>query len=174
MISLFSGTIEVQYGQAYLEAGARFDGGMEACFLGQSNGICGAAVPGTLFLTTGLHTGPVGLAVNLFEADPGPDEDWEEIVEVSLAVSGPASLVEWASDAGAPLALAPGSYRARYSARGMEAGRELDTNVDPDPVDHYRLDLWPAPPAPDRIVKQTSETAAYWHDWAQGLGKPAQ
>ena len=54
----------------------------------------------------------------------------------------------------------------------MQKGSELDTNVGDEPVDRYRLDLWPAPAEPDRIVKQTSEVAAYWHEWASTLTSP--
>lgn len=172
MTELFSGNIQVQYGQAYLELGNQFDGGMKECFHGQSNGLCGAAAPGTVFLVTGLHTGAVGLAIHLFDGDPGLDDSWEEVVEVSFVVADDtAALVEWAGTDTHPLALPPGTYRARYQARNMAAGSELDTNVEDEPVDTYRLDLWPAPAAPDRMVKQTSEVAAYWHDWARGLGE---
>lgn len=172
MAELFSGNVEVQYGQAYIALDGSFDGMMEDCFRGQSNGICGAAAPANLFLTTGLHTGPVGLTIALFEADPGIDTAWDEIVEVSFAAPrGEITLVEWAADAGHCMALPPGSYRGRYQARAMQEGRELDTNIDDEPVDFYRLDIWPAAPAPDCIVKQSSDIAAYWHDWAQGLGE---
>jgi len=172
MTELFSGTIHVQYGQAYLEFGNQFDGSMEDCFRGQSNGLCGAAARGTVFLVTGLHTGVVGLAIHLFDADPGVDDSWEEIVEVFLTVlDDGAALVEWAGSESYPLALPPGTYRGRYQGRDMAAGSELDTNVSDEPVDTYRLDLWPAPAAPDQVVKQTSEVAAYWHDWAKGLGE---
>jgi hypothetical protein len=94
----------------------------------------------------------------------------DEIVEVSCHVPwGEIALVEWAAENGYPFVLPPGSYRARYHARAMQAGTELDTNVTTVPVDTYRLDLWPAEPAPDRVIKQTSEIAAYWHDWAKRL-----
>ncbi|GLQ12316.1 hypothetical protein GCM10007913_42490 [Devosia yakushimensis] len=170
MTTLFSQNISVQYGQAYLELGGQFNGSMEDCFRGQSNGICGASAPDLLFLITGLHTGKVGLTINLFDTDPGIDETWDEIVEVSCqAPKGEVALSEWAADSGPPMAVPAGSYRARYHARKMQAANELDTNVTEVPVDTYRLDLWPAPPAADRIIKQTSEVAAYWHGWAKGL-----
>ena len=61
-------------------------------------------------------------------------------------------------------------YRVRYTARGMDAGHAADTVIgDEDPVDAYQLRFWPAPPAPDRVFKQASETAAYWHDWVRTL-----
>ncbi len=55
-------------------------------------------------------------------------------------------------------------YRVRYYAKGMDAARELDTTGDDGrPVDSYKLVFWPALPAPDEVVKQTSNDAAYWH-----------
>lgn len=35
-------------------------------------------------------------------------------------------------------------------------------------IDRYLLQLWPAPMAPDAILRQTSEHAAYWHRVAEG------
>lgn len=170
MTELFAGTIEVQYGQAYIELDGVFSGAMDDCFRGQSNGLCGAQDSAILFLITGLHTGIVGIAIHLLDADPGIDESWEEIVEVSFqAPKGEITLMEWAADSGVGMTVPAGSYRARYQGRAMQAASELDTNVDDIPVDRYRLDLWPASPAADRIVKQTSEVAAYWHDWASKL-----
>lgn len=170
MTELFAGTVEVQYGQAYLELDGAFDGAMEACFRGQSNGLCGAQAPAILFLVTGLHTGTVGLAIHLSEAAPGLDESWEEIVEVSFQVPrGSITLVEWAADRGIAMAVPAGAYRGRYQARAMQAASDADPLPDAAPVDSYRLDLWPAPPAPDRVVKQSSAVAAYWHGWARAL-----
>lgn len=170
MTELFAGNIEVQYGQAYLELDGSFDGAMDTCFLGQMNGLCGAQMPAIMFLMTGLHTGIVGITIHLFDADPGIDESWEEVVEVSFqAPKGAITLMEWAADQGARMAVPAGSYRARYQGRAMQTANELDTNDNDTPVDTYRLDLWPAPPAPDRVVKQTSTVAAYWHDWASKL-----
>ena len=170
MTELFAGNVEVQYGQAYIELDGAFDGAMDECFCGQSNGLCGAQTPVILFLMTGLHTGIVGFSINLFDADPGIDESWEEIVEVSFrAPKGEITLMEWAADRGVGMAVPSGAYRARYQGRAMQAANELDTNINDTPVDSYRLDLWPAPPALDRIVKQTSTIAAYCHDWASSL-----
>lgn len=168
MAKLFSGTVNVHYGQFYLEAGTPFDGDMPRCFAKQSNGLCGAAVPGFVFLTTGLHTGPVGLDIESHESEPDLNDIWEDVVEVSLQVSGPVlSLVQWAELTGTPLVRMAGSYRLRYSGRGMDKAHEEDTVLGSDPIDRYRIDIWPASPAPDRVVKQTSDYAAYWHAWAR-------
>lgn len=137
MTELFSGNVEVQYGQFYIELDGSFDGAMDRCFLGQNNGLCGAQMPTILFLMTGLHTGIVGITINLFDADPGVDESWDEIVEVSFqAPKGEITLMEWAADQGVGMALPTGSYRARYQARAMQTANELNTNVNDSPVDY--------------------------------------
>ncbi|MGO4448892.1 hypothetical protein AB4Y96_08180 [Phyllobacterium sp. TAF24] len=170
MTQLFSQNMNVYYGQMYFEFGATFDGDIDNCFRGQSNGICGASAPNLLFLITGTHTGEVGLTINLFEAEPGIDASWDEIVEVSLLSStDTGTLLEWAADSGHEFPIPAGSYRARYYARNMQAGNDSDGNETSVPADIYRLDLWKAGPSHDHIVKQTSEVAAYWHNWAANL-----
>jgi hypothetical protein len=55
----------------------------------------------------------------------------------------------------------------------MDEGHDQDTRMDEDPeVDRYLLQFWPGPPAPDRVVKQTSATAAYWHGFAREQPPP--
>ena len=45
--------------------------------------------------------------------------------------------------------------------------------MDDEPlVDRYLLQFWPAPAAPDRIIRQTSASAAYWHDFARTQPPP--
>jgi len=75
------GNLLVQYGQAYVLAP---ECGMlvpEDAFADQRNGLCGAAVPGGLFLTTGLQTGYVKLRVQVHHAAPAVDDGWDEVVE---------------------------------------------------------------------------------------------
>ncbi len=55
-----AGEIDVHYGQAYVESGPDAAPDLHDCFAGQRSGLCGATVPGHLFLITGLHTGAVG------------------------------------------------------------------------------------------------------------------
>jgi hypothetical protein len=119
---------------------------------------------------TGLHTGHVGFAVQLHEGAPPVDDGWEEIVEVSFAPrSARVELMEWAGSASWPLELAQVEYRVRYCATGMDAGLARDTLLEGEPLlDRYLLQFWPGLPGPDRVVKQTSEVAAYWHRFARG------
>lgn len=64
-----------------------------------------------------------------------------------------------------PLDLPARSYRVRFSAKRMDLANSVDSLPnDAPPIDSYLLTFWPAPPAPDRIVKVTSRTAAQWHE----------
>jgi hypothetical protein len=46
----------------------------------------------------------------------------------------------------------------------MDDGQDQDGRFEDEPeLDRYLLQFWPSPPAPDQVVRQTSECAAYWH-----------
>ena len=167
MRRLFDGRLHVHHGQAYVAASdARAE--LPEAFAGQENGLCGAAVPGFLFLITGLHTGEVGFAVEAHDGPPPIDGSWEEVVEASFAVTTPGvALVEWSEGDGIPLDIGVGDWRARYCARGMDAAHDETLPEGAPVIDHYLLQLWPAAPAPDRVVTRTSRTAAYWHRTAR-------
>lgn len=173
---LFDGHLYVHYGQAYVTVGGTRAELLEA-FAGQENGLCGAAVPGFLFLITGLHTGDVGCAVEAHDGPPPIDESWEEIVEVSFSVTTPeVALVQWDEDDGTRLDIGAGDWRVRYCARGMDVAHDGTTLDGEPPIDHYLLQLWPAAPAPDQVVKQTSKSAAYRHRTVRkrsGRGRPS-
>jgi hypothetical protein len=167
------GQVYVHYGQIYVESGEDFPE-LNDCFAGQANGLCGAASPGLLFLITGLHTGHVGFTVELHDAPPPLSDEWEDVVEASFTPLSPhVALVEWAGERSWELGLTEIPYRVRYSATGMDAAREADTRSEDEPaIDRYLLQFWPAAPAPDQVVRQTSKKAAYWHGFARDLPPP--
>ncbi|WP_460653704.1 hypothetical protein [Kribbella endophytica] len=168
MQTLMTGPAWVSYAQIYVESSDDPMPELSECFGGQQNGLCGAAVPGTLFLITGLHTGNVGFAVELHDEEPPLDDTWEEIVEASYRPAGEVALNGWGGEGRWPLALDPIDYRVRYSGWGMDTGHQSAGPMDDEPlVDRYLLQFWPAPPAPDRVLKQTSAQAAYWHGFAR-------
>jgi hypothetical protein len=170
MAPIFSGRLHVHYGQAYVQSSGNSNFEFEDAFRGQNNGLCGATSPGMLFLLTGLHTGDVSFALHLLDAPPPLDPTWEEIVEVSFTPSSDKVILsQWGGEPVCDIPLAKASYRVRYCARYMERGKELDTNVEGEPVDFYALTFWRADPAPDAVIKQTSQVAAYWHHWVQTL-----
>ena len=174
MRTLFSGEIYVHYGQAYVESEPDTGLDLHDALAGQQNGLCGAATPGGLFLITGLHTGDVGFTVELHPRQPPTDEAWEEIVEVSFTpASSQTFLVQWSGEATWPLELEQIDHRVRYCASGMDAANEADTRLDDEPqLDRYLLQFWPAPQDRDLIVKQTSQTASYWHKSARETPSP--
>ncbi|WP_431970060.1 hypothetical protein [Nocardia sp. bgisy134] len=165
------GEVGVSYSQIYVESAlGGYGPRMHEAFAGQNSGLCGAAVPGALFLHTGLHTGDVGFTVEVRGQAPPLDPAWEDVVEVSFyPLSDRSFLVQWAGEDSWELDLKEGlDYRVRYCAQGMDQAREKDVRLDDEPLqDRYLLQFWPAPPEPDRIVRQTSQDAAYSHDWAR-------
>ncbi|GGS92340.1 hypothetical protein [Streptomyces violaceus] len=169
------GEVHVHYGQIYVESDPDGYGpGLAEAFAGQSAGLCGAASPGSLHLSTGLHTGDVGFTVEVCEEAPPLDPVWEDVVEVSFRpASRDSALVQWAGEASWPLDLEETDYRVRYCAQGMDRAGEEDTRLDDEPqLDCYLLQFWPAPPEPDRVLKQTSLSAANWHRYARELPPP--
>jgi hypothetical protein len=171
MTRIFDGRLYIHYGQAYVLPNAQETAELIDCFHGQTNGLCGAAVSNVLFLITGLHTGHVHLSVDVLDNPPPLDRAWEEVVEVPFVINGEgASLYDWNGECVCKISLSPGTYRVRYSACGMDRGKEVDTILEEEkPVDFYHLAFWSANLLPDAVLKQTSEIAAYWHEYARSL-----
>jgi hypothetical protein len=164
---LFSDEPHVHYGQIYVHSDVDSSTILEDCFAGQDSGLCGASVPGTLFLITGLHTGKVGFTVEWHAAEPPLDDAWEDVVEASFQPeSARVVLREWGGGAW-ELDLPKLAYRVRYCASGMDEGHAADTRMDGEPlIDRYLLQFWPSSVTEGRVVRQTSKYAAYWHEAA--------
>lgn len=172
MAVLYRGEIAVQYRFAYLQAeddDPPDDFGLE----GQRNGLCGAGIPGVLSLVFGLHTGYVPIEVEALDVRPELGERWEEIVEASFAPRTTDYMLAAFEDF-YPLTLPfAGLYRVRFNASGMDRATDaVYRKKRRRALDRYLLQLWPdAEAQPDAILRQTSESAAYWHRVAQGLEK---
>ena len=171
---LDAASVAVDYGQIYVMDGATMWADPVGSIGGQLNGLCGATWPGALMMITGRHDGPVLFTVDVDDTAPPVDDSWEDIVEVSyVPATDDVVLMEMMGFASYPIPLAPGvSYRARYHASGMDAAD--DGYPDPEELagDRYLLTFWPASPAPDAIIKQTSRHARYWHDAAAEMAIP--
>lgn len=163
--TVFRGVVDVAYAQMYVEARESIPSFTGIPIGGQENGICGAAEPGHLFLTTGMRTGHVGLTVEIHDTAPPLDDYWEDIVEVSFTPeTATVSVSQWGSIDACEFDLPTTPHRVRYCATGMDAGNEENVIFAGEPVvDHYLLQFWSAPEQPDRVLKQTSNLAAYWH-----------
>ncbi|BAL89000.1 hypothetical protein AMIS_37800 [Actinoplanes missouriensis 431] len=130
-----------------------------AAWLGQENGLCGAAVPGQLELRMATHTGWVPLRVELHDGEPPVDDAWDEIVEALFRPAHGEVHLEIGDGDLYRLALPPGAYMVRYNVRGVD-GADVSEDA---PDSSYLLQFWPAPLAPDRIVKESTSWAAWHH-----------
>lgn len=173
MTEVFAGAVEVHYG--FIDLYSDPDGSADeaddlvAARRGQANGLVGARVPHQLGMVTGLHTGEVPLVVTWSETAPELDDDWEDVVEVSVELSTTDLTIATFDHAYGCEVPRPGWHRARYCASAMDEGQELDTLEDDEIApDRYLLQLWPADPAPDAVLREGSETAAEWHAVARG------
>ncbi|MHA7262470.1 hypothetical protein ACX80W_04595 [Arthrobacter sp. TMN-37] len=163
MGKLFEDLVSTSYSQLYLlSGGAELVHPAEA-FVGQNNGLCGGSVDGAAFLVTGTHTGLIPVCVQLLDTAP-PLGDWEEIVEISFRPHGVRTgLYGWAENASFVFDLPDPSYRLRWSASGMDEGKAQDVATEERPApDRYEISFWPAPYAPDTILRSTSRNAQYW------------
>ncbi|HEV2796035.1 MAG TPA: hypothetical protein VGV65_00310 [Nocardioides sp.] len=179
---IFDEPVSVHYGFINVSSvpdgglGGVFDGGLDGdevdagpATSGQSCGLAGAAVPHRIALVTGLHTGDVPLTVSWDEQEPPLDDAWTDVVEVSVELVGTSLAMETFEDGYAATLPQAGWHRARYCAAEMDAGNDLDTPDEGEEApDRYLLQLWPAPQAPETLVREGSAIAAYWHRVARG------
>ncbi|WP_052372676.1 hypothetical protein [Amycolatopsis taiwanensis] len=124
-----------------------------------SNGLVAADSSGAVVLT-GINTGRVNVTVELLDSAPGSVDfdDWDEVVEVSvdsedgelIACGLEDSPLEFPflSHAGA------GPYRLRVHARGRDTAPHLNRY---DPVEDYKISVWPAPEATETVYKQSDK-----------------
>ncbi|WP_427889280.1 hypothetical protein ACQHIV_38605 [Kribbella sp. GL6] len=163
---LLDQTIRTDYGQFDLVwgDGIGFDGDADRFFAGQVNGLAGAAHGAGVYLHFARRSGGSPLRIVLLDQAPPDSSSWEDVVEVSVDVP-PGEGVgwsSWAGESGGRIEGLAGSHRLRLSARGRDAARNGE--FEDGPVDEYLIQLWPARPEPDAILRVGSADAAYWHD----------
>lgn len=171
---LFDGEVDTDYNQIYVVSGPDSHGDLGSAFSGQVNGLCGGAISGFLYLSTGLHAGHVGLTVELHEEAPPLDAFWEDVVEVPFRPSSETlHVIELFGPAACSLEVPQVDLRVRYCAQGMDAAAPLHFVPDDEPiVDRYLLQFWPAPASADQVLRQTSAVAARQHEWVRTLPPP--
>ena len=129
-----------------------------ATLVGQQNGLLGAAVPGHLIARTASTGLPVRLRAEVHDSRPTLDDTWDEVVEAPFVPLGIPVALRGVTSEAYPLGLfgefEPGKpYRVRYCSEGFRQSTP----------EHYLLQFWPAPPAPDVIVEQSSAAARKLH-----------
>ncbi|CAN7459800.1 hypothetical protein [Knoellia sp. LjRoot47] len=161
--------VETDYGQMDLvwsEQGG-FDGDVERYFAGQTNGLVGAGDSNGVYFHLGRRSGGSRVQIARLDSPPAePGDLWEDVVEVSLVVPSQRAvrMTSWAAESTWDLAVPAGAYRLRVSAHGRDAG--ATNEFAEDMVDRYLLELWPAPPEPDAILRVGSDDARSWHaEW---------
>ncbi|MCO4264830.1 hypothetical protein NG697_18225 [Pseudarthrobacter sp. MDT3-26] len=111
-------------------------------------------------VSTGVHSGPIALTVEVLGARPeGTAPGWEDIHEVSLmlpegrAYFNPPTGWEM-KDVGTITGNEKGSYRARLHATGRDTAFDL---VVESPVERHLIQLWKEPPSPVSVLSSESE-----------------
>ena len=141
-------------------------GGM---FRGQRNGLLAAGAKGGVSIWGPALYGKYSVRITSSDRRPRVPAWCEDVVEVSYEFTAGyivmGSFDEWTD----PMRLAPGTYRLRYCASGLDATVE-ETAEDEFDGDDYRLyssrhlfQLWPAPAAPDEVLRVRSEYAEALH-----------
>jgi hypothetical protein len=162
---IFDAVVHTDYGQFDLiwSDDLGFDGDYDRFFNGQVNGLAGATSGTGLYLNLARRSGGSPIQIMLLDTEPPLLDDWEDVVEVSISLPTDADPTwsTWAGEHSGPLAIPPGTYRVRVNARGRDDGR--DGEFADEPVDWYLIELWPAAPAPDAILRATTADSTYWH-----------
>ncbi|MEV7519294.1 hypothetical protein [Streptomyces sp. NPDC091371] len=106
----------------------------------------------------------VSVTVVVLPREPGDDSsDFDHVVEAGLDVTSGRLMVlgctDYAPDA-ATFEIPPGWNRVRVSrsnlARAAEA--DIDSDESPETTERIRIQVWPAPQSPAKIIKRWSES----------------
>ena len=158
--------VHTDYGQLTFWWGDadEYDGDVNRFFGNQVNGLVGAADSEHLAFVLARRSGGSAVRVLMEPSQPPVEDDYQDVVEVSVEVS-PGQQVRWsawAGEDGGSLSIPPGQYRLRVSAKGRDEGAqgEFAESV----VDWYLIQLWPHPVGEDAVIRTGSDDARYWHE----------
>ncbi|MGH1461113.1 MAG: hypothetical protein ACRBB6_03665 [Neptuniibacter sp.] len=176
--TLFSDNIFVSYSQFYIECEDPDDSLLPSNpFHKQQNGLCGASQNERLFFTAAPKDSLISLDVELLEEEPLLDDNFDEVVEVSFKRGAENILLcEWAHEEEHPLDIPEGEYRVRYNIKGFDLDYDYENMEEPGDDDEllpplesqkYLIQFWPSPFRGDKIIKKSSDSAAYWHNVAK-------
>ncbi len=172
-LKIFSGNIFTNYSEFTIECEDPDDSNLEkGGYANQGNGLCGCSATGRLFFTAKPKASFIKLEIELCKEEPLIDNFFEEIVEVPFEKSEQdIFLCEWAHEETYLLEIPAGQYRVRYNIKGFDLDYDYENmeeigNEEPPPLagQVYLIQFWPSSiHKADKIIKQTSKSAAYWH-----------
>lgn len=123
----------------------------------------------SFLVMTGSQWGPFAVEVRIHDAYPGAiHEGWEDVVDVSVVTSGEVVVGEIVDGPQGYVQCDRAPHRMRVASRGRteSAARDYavtdpdeDDGTDEEPLEHYLVELWPAPPAPAMVVRELSAYA---------------
>lgn len=131
-------------------------------------GAFGDPFEGTLvWIITAHQWGPFDVRARVLDSAPTASDDmWEDVSEVSLDVDVGLYVTDVMDDGpGMALDLAPGPWRVRVSARGRASDwwelmqKTPDGGSSRPAVEHYLMEVWPAPPSPPQDVRESNTYA---------------
>lgn len=172
---IFCGNIFTNYSEFTIECDDPDDSLLEkGGYANQENGLCGCSATGRLFFTAEPKDSLIKLEIELNNEEPSIDNSFDEIVEVSF-VKGEQDifLCEWAHEEMHQLEIPVGQYRVRYNIKGFDLDYDYENMKEPEndeplpplPGQTYLIQFWPsAKHDADKIIKQTSKSADYWHN----------
>lgn len=109
-----------------------------------------AETDGTLGIGTASYA-HVRVCTEIHDAEPPLDlEFWDHVVEASLNLkSGTLRVIGCLDETGVEFALPPGDYRVRCGSANLAGAADSGEGAD-----WYQVQVWPAPPAPRRVLKR--------------------
>lgn len=112
------------------------------------------------------HLGKVAVTVEYWRSEPLlTDADaWEDIAEIGLAWDASEMEVWGEGDTIAGPVPGPGHYRLRVAARHRDEGED---RRDDDPLEAFRIQVWPGQGTDLVALKATSRIGAYWRSVAE-------
>ncbi|OXM49657.1 hypothetical protein CFP75_17960 [Amycolatopsis alba DSM 44262] len=125
-----------------------------------------AVAPGFVAVTCGVHFGDITVTTEVWSGRPEPDlVPWQDVAEVS--VTWPTARIgvcgtETDIAADIPVTLPPApenSFRVRDSVRHRDAGEDRGPD---DLRENHLIQIWPAAPRQDELLKATDKTGELW------------
>lgn len=159
-VQVAQGVVDADYSQVelHLDAPGTLDPHADT-------GLASTWEDGWVVLTVARQHGRVAFRIEVHDRTPTVDPAWDAVAELSLRGGGTVRVTGWAGEDSVDGPLLPAvDMRARYAVHGGQDGSEQFRagRWDEAPAESYVVQLWPAAPAPARVVTASSPWSQYW------------